>query len=294
MKTAESPIITVVVKISARVDKVWSLWTDPEHIIHWNYASEDWHTPRAENDLRIGGRFMSRMEARDGSNGFEFSGKYNNIQYCKFIEYTLDDDRKVQVLFEPDGDETNITETFETEHTNTLELQQTGWQAILDNFKKYVEKSDKHEMLHFEISIKAGRDIVSHTMLNEKTYPLWTVEFNPHSQFKGTWAKGSKMEFLGSDKDGKTVGMVSRIKEYIPNRFVSIEHYGMIQNGEEILSGPEVDKWAGVMENYTFTFENDETVVAVDMDTIQEFTSYFNETWPKALKKLKLICETKS
>ena len=291
MKTAESAIITVVVKIKAGVEKVWNLWTEPKHIIHWNYASEDWHTPRAENDLRIGGRFMSRMEARDGVNGFEFSGIYQNIQYCKFIEYLLDDNRKVQVLFEPDGDETVVTETFEAEHTNSVELQQTGWQAILNNFKKYVEKSDNIEMLHFEITIKAGRDKVFHTMLDEKTYPLWTAEFNPHSKFKGTWAKGSKMVFLGSDKDGKIGGMVSRIKEYIPNRFVSIEHYGMIQNGEEILSGPEVDKWAGVLENYTFTFENDETMVAVDMDTIQEFTSYFNETWPKALKKLKLICE---
>ena len=293
MKTTEKTIITIEAKINAGVEKVWEMWTDPKHIIHWNYASDDWHTPRAENDLRIGGRFLSRMEARDGSNGFEFSGKYNNIQYCKFIEYILDDDRKVQVLFEPEGNVTKVTETFEAEHSNSIELQQTGWQAILDNFKKYVE-SDKLEMIHFEISINASREIVFNTMLDEKTYPLWTSEFNPTSHFQGKWVKGTKMLFLGTDQEGKIGGMVSRIKDYIPNRFISIEHYGIIQNGEEILSGPEVEKWAGGLENYTFTFENNETLVSVDVDTNQEFKSYFNETWPKALEKLKLICETKS
>ena len=293
MATTDKTSITVRTTIHAPVEKVWKLWTEPKHIVHWNNASDDWHTTNAENDLRVDGKFLSRMEAKDGSSGFEFSGKYNNIQYCKFIEYILDDERKVQVLFEPDGNETKVTETFEAEHTNSIELQKTGWQAILDNFKIYVEKSDDLEMLHFEISIKAGRDIVFHTMLDEKTYPLWTAEFNPDSHFKGTWEKGSKMVFLGSDDNNKIGGMVSRIKEFIPNRFVSIEHYGIIQDGEEILSGPEVDKWAGVLENYTFTFDNDETVVAVDVDTNQEFKSYFVETWPKALEKLKLICETK-
>jgi uncharacterized protein YndB with AHSA1/START domain len=131
--------ITVSAIIDAPVKKVWKYWADPKHIIHWNNASPDWHTPRAENDLRVGGRFLSRMEARDGSIGFDFSGKYTKIEQQKLIELTLGDDRKVQVRFDANGNKTTVTEVFEAEHENPVELQQAGWQAILDNFKKYVE-----------------------------------------------------------------------------------------------------------------------------------------------------------
>jgi len=131
--------ITVSVIIEAPVQIVWEYWTNPKHIINWNNASPDWHTPRAENDLRAGGTFLSRMEARDGSMGFDFSGKYTKVEQQKLIELTLDDDRKVQVRFDADGNNTIVTEVFEAEQENTLELQETGWQAILNNFKKYVE-----------------------------------------------------------------------------------------------------------------------------------------------------------
>ena len=135
--------ITVRAIINAPVQKVWEYWTNPKHIIHWNNASPDWHTPRAENDLRVGGKFLSRMEAKDGSMGFDFSGKYTTVKHQKLIELTLDDERKVQVHFDPDGDKTTVTEVFEAEQENTVELQKTGWQAILNNFKNYVEASDK-------------------------------------------------------------------------------------------------------------------------------------------------------
>jgi len=137
--------ITVSAIIDAPVKKVWKCWTDTKHIIHWNNASPDWHTPRAENDLRAGGKFLSRMEARDGSIGFDFSGKYTKVEQQKLIELTLDDDRKVQLRFDANGNKTTVTEVFEAEHENTVELQQTGWQAILDNFKKYVEASENEK-----------------------------------------------------------------------------------------------------------------------------------------------------
>lgn len=135
--------IIVRTTINAPVQKVWEYWTSPEHITRWNFASNDWHTPKAENDLREGGKFLSRMEARDGSIGFDFSGKYSKIEQHKLIEYILDDDRKVQVRFEQDVNKTTVTEIFEGEQENSVELQEKGWQAILDNFKKYIETSEK-------------------------------------------------------------------------------------------------------------------------------------------------------
>ena len=131
--------ITVGAIINAQVHKVWEYWTNPQHIIHWNNASPDWHTPRAENDLRVGGKFMSRMEARDGSMGFDFTGEYTQVIKYKRIESVLGDGRKVQVRFEPDENGTMLTEVFDAEQENAIELQKTGWQAIMDNFKKYTE-----------------------------------------------------------------------------------------------------------------------------------------------------------
>ena len=125
--------------MNAPVEKVWKLWSGPEHITKWNNASPDWHTPRAENDLRVGGRFLSRMEAKDGSMGFDFGGVYNEVRPNELIEYTMDDGRNVSVNFTPNGNQTKIVSTFEAETMNSEEMQRTGWQAILDNFKKYAE-----------------------------------------------------------------------------------------------------------------------------------------------------------
>ena len=132
-------VLIVETIINAPVAKVWEYWTKPEHITKWNNASDDWHTTRAENDLRTGGKFSSRMEARDGSFGFDFGGMYDEVTNNEYIEYTLGDDRKVKINFMPEGNKTKITEAFEAETTNSLELQQGGWQAILNNFKKYTE-----------------------------------------------------------------------------------------------------------------------------------------------------------
>lgn len=135
--------ITVQAVINSPVENVWNLWTTPGHITKWNNASDDWHTPRAENDLRVGEKFLYRMEAKDGSFGFDFVGVYDEIKMNELISYTLDDEREVQVTFMKNNDvETTIVETFEAESTNSLEMQRAGWEAILDNFKKYVEASN--------------------------------------------------------------------------------------------------------------------------------------------------------
>ena len=139
METQSKTIITVETTINSPIEKVWQYWTEPAHITNWNSASDDWHTPWAKNDLRTGGNFSSRMEAKDGSMGFEFGGVYDEVREHEYIEYTMGDGRKVKVHFTPEGNGTKVTESFDAEETNPVEMQQAGWQSILDNFKKYTE-----------------------------------------------------------------------------------------------------------------------------------------------------------
>ncbi|MBS4056747.1 MAG: SRPBCC domain-containing protein [Bacteroidales bacterium] len=139
MNTHTDNQITVKVSINAPVEKVWKCFTTDEDIMGWNFASDTWHCPRAVNDFRTGGSFSWRMEAKDGSFGFDFEGVYDYINVPAEIRHTLADGRKVRLCFESSGSTTTVTETFEAENQNSQELQKNGWQAILDNFRKYVE-----------------------------------------------------------------------------------------------------------------------------------------------------------
>jgi uncharacterized protein YndB with AHSA1/START domain len=141
METGNNLSVTVETTVQTSVERVWKYWTEPKHITKWNNASDDWHTPFAENDLKAGGKFLSRMEAKDGSFGFDFSGVYDEVRINEGISYTLDDGRKVSITFISQQNETKIIETFEAENMNPIEMQKAGWQAILDNFKKYTEIS---------------------------------------------------------------------------------------------------------------------------------------------------------
>jgi uncharacterized protein YndB with AHSA1/START domain len=291
MITTEKTTITIETTINATVEKVWTLWTKPEHIVNWNNASPEWHTPQAKNDLREGGQFVYRMEARDGSMGFDLKGTFTKVTINKEIEYMLEDGRKVQIQFTPSGNTTYIRETFDPEHAHPLELQRTGWQAILDHFKLYAESVDKMQTLHFEISINAPVEKVYDTMIHPQGYKEWTKAFCDTSYYSGSWEKGSKMLFIGVNKEGKQEGMVSRIKENIPYQLISIEHLGILNGPEEITSGPAVDGWNGALENYNFSYENGKTTLVVNMDSNEQFKTFFEQTWPKALQKLKEMCE---
>ena len=133
--------ITVENVVKAPVEIVWEYWTNPEHITKWAFASDDWHAPHAENDLRTGGKFSTTMAAKDGSFSFDFGGVYTNVVEYKVIDYALGDGRTVEILFTNLDDETGIVQTFDAETTHSVEQQQSGWQAILDNFKKYTEEN---------------------------------------------------------------------------------------------------------------------------------------------------------
>jgi len=131
--------ITVTATVNSTIESVWIAWVTPEHIKNWNHASNDWHTTVAEVDLKVGGKFFSRMEAKDGSYGFDFTGIFSKVIDRQLIEYAMEDGRKVSITFKSSGGSTQVTETFDAEEENSIEVQQMGWQSILNNFAKYAE-----------------------------------------------------------------------------------------------------------------------------------------------------------
>jgi len=139
MEASDKTAITVETTVNAPVEKVWKCWTEPGHITGWTFASDDWHAPYADNDLRKDGKFKTTMAAKDGSFSFDFGGTYTNVTEHSLIAYTMEDGRKVKVSFSGDGDTTKVVETFDPENTHPADFQKAGWQAILDNFKKYTE-----------------------------------------------------------------------------------------------------------------------------------------------------------
>lgn len=136
---AEQTKITVEATVNAPVEKVWKAWNTPVDIIQWNTPDPSWHTPSSENDLRINGKFKNRMEAKDGSFGFDFEGTYNKVELHKEIAYTMADGRTATTLFTEKDGKTKLVTTFDPETENDPEFQKQGWQAILNNFVKYVE-----------------------------------------------------------------------------------------------------------------------------------------------------------
>ncbi len=140
MEQAKRISIAVETTVPVSPELAWEYWTKPMHITQWNQASEDWHTPRAESDLRTGGKFSSRMESKDGKYGFDFGGTFDAVEPPRLLTSTLGDGRKVHVTFESVASGTHIVETFEAEGENSVELQRQGWQAIMDSYRKYVAK----------------------------------------------------------------------------------------------------------------------------------------------------------
>jgi uncharacterized protein YndB with AHSA1/START domain len=283
--------ITVSALVQVSPSQVWHYWTSPEHITRWNAASADWHTPKATVDLRAGGSWMARMEARDGTMGFDFVSKIDEMLPGAYLRYIMEDGRAWEVTFTEEGEGTRVTERFEPETLNSRELQQEGWQAILNSFKRHSEARSRERLLTFDVLIHAKPAHVYQVMLAPDSYRAWTAEFNPTSTYEGSWDEGSMIRFLGIDSEGRTGGMVSRIRKNTPAQEVSIEHLGLVQDGKDILEGDEVANWAGAIEHYAFTAQGDNTNLVVTLESNADFASYFEDTWPRALAKLKEISE---
>ena len=141
MENSGKNIITIKTTVNAPASTVWKCWTDPNHVTQWYFASDDWHAPKAENDLKKGGKFTIAMAAKDGSFSFDFTGEYKEVIENKYLDYVLDDGREVKITFKENGSTTEVEEVFEAEGENDPEMQRAGWQAILDNFKKYTENN---------------------------------------------------------------------------------------------------------------------------------------------------------
>jgi len=133
--------IVVKTTVYAGIEKVWDYYTNPEHITKWNFADPSWQCPSASNDMRAGGKYSARMEAKDGSFGFDFEAVYDEVAEGERFTYTMPNGRQASVVFKKDGDQTEVTVTFDPETEHPLEMQKNGWQAILDNFKKYTESN---------------------------------------------------------------------------------------------------------------------------------------------------------
>lgn len=131
--------IIVETTLLADITKTWNCWTAPEHIVNWNFAADDWHCPKASNDIKTGGKFSSTMASKDGKMSFDFEGIYDEVIPLKKIAYSLADGRQVEIHFESNGNQTTVIETFDPENENPIEMQKTGWQMIMNNFKKYTE-----------------------------------------------------------------------------------------------------------------------------------------------------------
>lgn len=142
--------ITIETLVHAPINLVWDTWNSPNHVVHWNHASDDWHSPKAENNFVVGGKFVYRMEAKDNSFGFDFSGTYEEIVDKKRVVTRLDDNRLVKTEFHVENDSVRIVETFEAEDQNSIELQRVGWSAILNNYKLYTESLQQNKSLLVE------------------------------------------------------------------------------------------------------------------------------------------------
>jgi len=288
----EDNTITVETTVGVTPAEAWDCWTTPAHICRWNQASTEWYCPSAQNDLRVGGKLTSRMEARDGSAGFDFSGTFTVVEPEKKLAFTLDDGREVSVTFRGEGDSTVITESFEAETMNSPEMQKAGWQAILDNFRDYAESRRRFVKVDFSTEINAPAELVFNTLTSMEGYSAWTSVFNPTSRYEGSWEKGARIKFLGEDEKGNTDGMNSEIRELIPACFISILHRGMINSGQKTEGSTETNEWSGAVEEYFLQEKDGKTRFSVSHDTTKEFISYFEETWPKALQKLRELCES--
>ncbi|MEP6712196.1 MAG: SRPBCC domain-containing protein [Ferruginibacter sp.] len=287
MTTANTINITVATTVNVPVEKAWQFFTAPQHITQWNNASGDWHTPKAVNDLQVGGKFLYRMEAKDGSFGFDFGGVYDEVKTNQLIAYSLDDGRKVKINFTAEGSKTKLVETFDAETENSIEIQRGGWQSILDNFKKYAEYCNIFEPLYFSITINAPKGKVWNTMLDAETYKQWTAAAWPGSYYEGTWKQGETLCFFSPDRSGTKV----KLLEHRPYTFSLAEHIAVFEKGTEIREGELAKTWIGSKESYSFTEQDGKARLDIVMYITKDWQQMFINDWPKALGKLKEICE---
>jgi uncharacterized protein YndB with AHSA1/START domain len=291
-----SSAIVITATIQAPVALVWQYYTQPAHITRWNFATPEWYCPWANADLQPGGTYTARMEAKDGSFGFDFSATYHTVNPHQLLAFTLTDGRQVSIAFKPLDQETQVTVTFEPEQQNPLSLQQTGWQMILDNFKNYAHQRAQSTLLcrEYKITIQAPAALVYDAMLGltqKQTYESWTAHFSPTCSYEGSWNKGANIQFTAIH-EGKKGGITSTVVEHLPQKYIALLHTGLIEDGTIITDEAKIAAWKNAQEIYTFIDQQQTTHLIVNIDISPDYQSYFDEVYPKALLQLKVNVES--
>lgn len=241
-------MITVKTTVDASPETTWALYTNPVHVRQWNNASEDWITPIAENDLRKGGKLKYRMEAKDGSTGFDFEGTFDKVEPFEALDYTIADGRHVMVRFQPSGKYTTVQVSFEAESVHSRELQEQGWQAILVNFRRFVSYTNEFKPIQFAIKIQSPKQHVWTQMTAPDTYREWAGAAWPGSYFEGKWIEGSTISFFDKNRSGtKSILVLHR-----PFDVSIAEHVACYDNGAEVADSDQARSWVGSKECYYF------------------------------------------
>jgi uncharacterized protein YndB with AHSA1/START domain len=284
--------ISVSVRLQLPPQMVWKLWNDPAQMVRWNAASDDWHTPVADNDLRVGGKLQTRMEARDGSFGFDFEAVYEVVDAPNRLVYRLGDGRGVELDLRAEGEETVLTQRFEPEKEFPVELQQQGWQAILDNFKRWAEAYRGVTAVHFAQEVRMAPSALAELMLQELPYRYWTAVFDPSSHYVGDWKEGSTVDFLCDLPDGRQRGTRALVANFRPGQYIRLVHQGLVEGDTFINSGAEAEAWLGLNEIYSFSPREYGCLLTVDVDVPEKYADYLTTQWPLALARIRELAET--
>lgn len=291
--------ITINKTINASVNHVWQAYLDPEDNKRWNTAGFGWTVGETHFDPRVGGKFEAEYKSPDGKNDFMLEGTFVEIIENQKIIYEMPQNemdkakRVVEINFESVGNDstsqTNFTVTFDAEDMNTLDRQKQGWNAILENFKKFVERKSnpKNQALQKSIKIKSSPHKVWKVLTNKEKYKLWTAPFTDGSYYEGEMQYLNKIYFLSPDN----IGLVSEVKVCIPDFQLSFEHLGTVKDGVEDLDSVEFGSWKGARETYTLSFNDGITTLDIYQDMSAKENQFFDSKWDTALEIIKQIAQ---
>jgi uncharacterized protein YndB with AHSA1/START domain len=283
---------------AATPSQVFESCLDSEDNKRWNTAGFGWSTGEVQIDPKVGGRWFAEYKSPDGKDDFVFEGVFTEIIENQKISYKMPkdmgefevDERKAEVLFEEfEKGKTQVTITFDAEDLNSIEMQKQGWQAILDNFKTFLERkiNPENARLILDIDINASPQKVWKTLLEKESYNIWAATFSPGSHYQGEIKYDNKVQFLGPDQSG----LISLVKVCIPEFQVSFEHLGGFKDGKEDPDSPMFLPWKGNRETYTLKSKNEITNLSIYQEMSKTEIEYFEEMWAKALEVIKKIAE---
>ncbi len=272
-------VIEIEVLIKNSLDKVWEYWTGQPFISQWYSASDDWWTPWVNQNFQVDQGFVYRMEARDGSMGFDFSGVFTEIVDHEKIVYVLEDGRKVLTTFEERDGRILLKQAFDAEDQNSAQMQKDGWQAILNHFKSFCE-GDQIEM-SFRTVLGTNPNRVWEYLTLPRLYEEWAIAFSEQPKFVGQWVEGGTIDFIDFQEGGTRV-QLDKVK---PFEKLYMTHIAMIDGQAGIVEDhPEAPTWVGTKENYDLELVGKETILTIHIMCHPKYVDYLRNSWEKAVK----------